>query len=196
MNVTYPFQTSTRPTDTTDRVALPTDGRPAEHLSCVCLCAQKHLWRYRSMTIPPFGSRRLQRPKCSCCCGSCFPRRLYSAMAKSGSSSSAPAEAKAKPQGKRPDILEQCIVQIISTVEGSPATFLRPCVDCGRTTSNFCDECLAATRVPSEVWAENQHTPFCTRCEILVEACHFCCGVHWCIPLGYLFGDNFSFRRT
>ena len=31
---------------------------------------------------------------------------------------------------------------------------LRPCVDCGRVTGNFCEyECLAAIRIPKERWA-------------------------------------------
>ena len=55
---------------------------------------------------------------------------------------------------------------------GDEAMFLRPCVDCGRHTGNFCETldqvghagwqggvCIAEDRVPSEEWAEGQRTP-------------------------------------
>ena len=78
---------------------------------------------------------------------------------------------------------------------GSVDDFLRPCVDCGETTGNFCETptqkdcaqwqggiCLAARWVPSEDWAENQRAPLCTRCEEVRGACHYCRTVHWCTP--------------
>ena len=78
---------------------------------------------------------------------------------------------------------------------GSADDFLRPCVDCGERTGNFCETptqqgsehwqggvCLAETWVPSEGWAEKQRTPLCTRCEGARGACHFCLKIHWCTP--------------
>ena len=44
---------------------------------------------------------------------------------------------------------------------------LRPCVDCGLRMCCFCDFCKAKDRLPNEVWADNQFTPLCTRCDRL-----------------------------
>ena len=72
---------------------------------------------------------------------------------------------------------------------------IRPCVDCGRKTGNFCETmmqkghafwqggvCLAADWVPSEAWAEGQRTPLCTSCEARNGACRFCRRVPACTP--------------
>ena len=65
---------------------------------------------------------------------------------------------------------------------GSEDMLCRPCVDCGTKTGNFCDHCYGADRVPSEQWAEGQHTPLCTTCDEASGMCHFCRGVAWCTP--------------
>ena len=78
---------------------------------------------------------------------------------------------------------------------GETDELLRPCVDCGLRTGNFCETtkqqglpawqggvCLAITWVPSEKWAANQRTPLCTHCERRLGACHFCRKTHWCTP--------------
>ena len=57
----------------------------------------------------------------------------------------------------------------------------RPCVDCGKYTGRFCDFCLAVERVPSEQWANGQHTPLCSKCDER-HACHFCLEIDWCQP--------------
>jgi hypothetical protein len=61
-------------------------------------------------------------------------------------------------------------------------TLYRPCVDCGRKTGCFCDNCKAKDRVPSEKWADNQQTPLCTDCDRQYYECHFCRGLQWCTP--------------
>ena len=65
---------------------------------------------------------------------------------------------------------------------GSQTMLCRPCVDCGLYTGRFCDGCLASRRVPSERWANNQHTPLCSRCDWRWGSCRFCRGVHSCTP--------------
>ncbi len=79
---------------------------------------------------------------------------------------------------------------------GKVEDLLRPCVDCGRITGNFCETllqgqgewqggvCLAESRVPSERWLEGQRTPLCSRCEAEHGACRFCRRVHGCTPPG------------
>ena len=57
---------------------------------------------------------------------------------------------------------------------GTVEELYRPCVDCRRPTGNFCDFCLAATRMPDLSWVENQATPFCTVCEKKFRRCGFC----------------------
>ena len=72
---------------------------------------------------------------------------------------------------------------------------IRPCVDCGRQTGNFCETllqaghaywqggvCLAADWMPQEEWADGQRTPLCTSCEERYGACRFCRGVQTCTP--------------
>ena len=68
---------------------------------------------------------------------------------------------------------------------GGEALLMRPCVDCGRRTGNFCETpaqaghtgweggiCLAAKHIPSEEWAPGQRTPLCSACERIHGACH------------------------
>ena len=43
----------------------------------------------------------------------------------------------------------------------------KPCVDCGLTTSNSCDDCQAAERFPNEIWADGQMSP--SKLAIFVE---------------------------
>ena len=71
-------------------------------------------------------------------------------------------------------------VQIISCDDIE--TLHRPCVDCGRKTGCYCDNCKAKDRVPSEKWAYNRKTPLCTDCDRKYAECHFCRGLHWCTP--------------
>ena len=63
---------------------------------------------------------------------------------------------------------------------------IRPCVDCGLITGNFCDgilaECYAQERIPGEVWCVNQRTPFCAKCEAKRPACRFCLRIASCTP--------------
>ena len=49
----------------------------------------------------------------------------------------------------------------------------RPCVDCGRRTGNWCDDCEFT--VPFGV-------PFCNECEMKGLKCHRCRGQPWCTP--------------
>ena len=65
---------------------------------------------------------------------------------------------------------------------GAAEMFNRPCVDCGLFTGDFCDYCEAADRMPNEVWAPNQGTPLCSRCDDKHDACHYCRGQLWCTP--------------
>jgi len=81
---------------------------------------------------------------------------------------------------------------------GTSEELIRPCVDCGLYTSNFCEStdgygCSASDRVPSEHWCMNQATPLCTRCEDHHTACRFCRKVHGCTPHG---GANFSYSAS
>ena len=63
----------------------------------------------------------------------------------------------------------------VAIAAGSANLLCRPCVDCGRLTGSFCDFCKAATRLPHEVWAPDQMTPLCTRCDDEHGgACRFC----------------------
>ena len=55
----------------------------------------------------------------------------------------------------------------------------RPCVDCGLITGRYCDFCLAVTRIPTEAWIQNQHTPLCSKCDWKHGKCHFCRGQSW-----------------
>ena len=64
----------------------------------------------------------------------------------------------------------------------NPDILFRPCVDCGLKTGYFCDFCKAKDRLPNEVWADNQFTPLCTRCDHMYYACHFCRKTIWCAP--------------
>ena len=54
------------------------------------------------------------------------------------------------------------------------------CVDCGRTTGNFCegwsgsDNCFAKIRVPEIHWPDMWRTPLCTFCEDKKACCKYC----------------------
>ena len=73
---------------------------------------------------------------------------------------------------------------------GTKEELCRPCVDCGLWTGRFCDgadgtlgpPCLAADRVPSEVWCVGQLTPLCSRCDWNADCCHFCRNISLCTP--------------
>ena len=79
---------------------------------------------------------------------------------------------------------EFVMTQVTMTVTTSSdiETLCRPCVDCGRKTGCYCDNCKAKDRVPSEEWADHQQTPLCTYCDRKYDECHFCRGLHWCTP--------------
>ena len=71
---------------------------------------------------------------------------------------------------------------------GDPELLYRPCVDCGQFTGNFCEghgRCIAAEKIPSEVWATGQHTPLCSTCEGRFGACHFCRKIPKCRPFAW-----------
>ena len=86
----------------------------------------------------------------------------------------------------------------MTVVAGSDIEILcRPCVDCGRKTGCYCDNCKAKDRVPSEEWADHQQTPLCTYCDRKYDECHFCRGLHWCTPFEHdvvTTGDTSSSR--
>ena len=65
---------------------------------------------------------------------------------------------------------------------GDTELLCRPCVDCGLYTGRFCDHCLAEDRIPSEVWADGQHTPLCSWCDNRHEECHYCRKIQWSTP--------------
>ncbi len=82
---------------------------------------------------------------------------------------------------------EELQVQVLAA--GDEDDLLRPCVDCGLITGNFCETplqrghdewqggvCLAESRVPSEKWVKDQRTPLCYKCESNLGACRFCRG--------------------
>ena len=60
--------------------------------------------------------------------------------------------------------------------------FKRQCVDCGRTTTSFCETlaeggvCRANDWLPHEEWVQGQATPWCDHCEnvLAMGACIFC----------------------
>ena len=69
---------------------------------------------------------------------------------------------------------------------GSEQELIRPCVDCGMYTGNYCDYCNAVQRMPTEKWAgPNQGTPLCQACDAARNACHYCKRVAWCTPPGW-----------
>ena len=65
---------------------------------------------------------------------------------------------------------------------GSSLHLCRPCVDCGKLTEDYCANhslrigkvCLAASRLPQELWQRDQRTPLCRRCVAKHGACYFC----------------------
>ena len=84
-------------------------------------------------------------------------------------------------------------MEVLAT--GDEALLVRPCVDCGRRTGNYCETpaqaghtfweggiCLAAKHIPSDEWAPGQRTPLCSACERIHGACHVCRRVSMCTP--------------
>ena len=78
---------------------------------------------------------------------------------------------------------------------GDEEELMRPCVDCGLITGNFCEterqrghilwqggNCFVADHERGSDWAPYQRTPLCTKCEKLHGSCHFCRKVHSCTP--------------
>ena len=65
-------------------------------------------------------------------------------------------------------------------------SLIRPCVDCGLVTGNFCDginvQCSAEARGLAEKWCRNQRTQFCSHCEAKRPACRFCLKITSCTP--------------
>ena len=59
---------------------------------------------------------------------------------------------------------------------------VKRCVDCDALTEDLCafpklpgsKDCLAASRLPQELWQPDQRTPFCHRCKAKHGACYFC----------------------
>ena len=77
--------------------------------------------------------------------------------------------------------------RVYSTNAGA-IPLVRPCVDCGQITGNWCNnECHAIDQVPfgdaiHESWNPEQITPHCTVCDTRCRWCHFCRGMAWCSP--------------
>ena len=98
----------------------------------------------------------------------------------------APGAAMERGQVQAAGRLSQDGVSFEVLAAGDEATLVRPCVDCGLHTGNFCDgveaPCLAAVRVPEEHWVEGQATPLCSKCDRKHGACHFCRRVPRCCP--------------
>jgi hypothetical protein len=71
---------------------------------------------------------------------------------------------------------------------GEESDLLRACADCGQVTGRFCEtlsgdgDCMAATWIPNESWAQGQRTPLCSSCDWRLGACHFCRKVCWATP--------------
>ena len=58
---------------------------------------------------------------------------------------------------------------------GTRDMLVRPCVDCGKRTGNFCDgDCDPKILLPKEAWAPGQATPLCSQCEAEKQFCHYC----------------------
>ena len=70
----------------------------------------------------------------------------------------------------------------MSQEEAALHNYMRPCVDCGLRTGNYCDNCKSGTRYPCLEWETELQTPLCTKCENKHEACHYCHGIHWATP--------------
>ena len=84
-------------------------------------------------------------------------------------------------------------LQVIAA--GQREDFRRPCVDCGMITCNFCDNCEAKTRIPSEAWVEGQRTPLCMNCDRREDCCRFCRGVRSCTPPAWV-GEVLPLEET
>ena len=61
--------------------------------------------------------------------------------------------------------------------DGELIPLIRPCVDCGLLTGNWCEaSCFAENWLGSKLedWQDSQITPHCTFCEKNYQFCHFC----------------------
>ena len=61
-------------------------------------------------------------------------------------------------------------------------TTLSPLRRLRKKTVRFCDHCRAADRLPDELLAQYQMTPFCSECNNAHGCCHFCRGALWAVP--------------
>ena len=69
--------------------------------------------------------------------------------------------------------------------DGELIPLIRPCVDCGLLTGNWCEAfCFAENWLGSKLedWQDSQITPHCTFCEKKYRFCHFCLGKDWATP--------------
>ena len=69
--------------------------------------------------------------------------------------------------------------------DGKIVSLIRPCVDCGLLTGNFCEaDCFAEYWLGSKLedWNDNQFTSQCSACEQRYKCCHFCLGKAWATP--------------
>jgi hypothetical protein len=80
------------------------------------------------------------------------------------------------------DMADMANLNVYAMAEDA-SQLIRPCVDCGRYTGNFCEnECLPRRWLPKEDWLPNQVTPQCNACEERYGVCHFCRGIAWVTP--------------
>ena len=76
--------------------------------------------------------------------------------------------------------------------DGELISLIRPCVDCGLLTGNWCEaNCFAVNWLGSKLedWQDSQITPHCTHCEKSNRFCHFCLGKDWATPDTYRIVD-------
>ena len=69
--------------------------------------------------------------------------------------------------------------------DGNLISLIRPCVDCGLLTGNWCEaSCFAEDWLGSKLedWQDSQITPHCSLCEEEYQFCHFCRGKDWATP--------------
>ena len=69
--------------------------------------------------------------------------------------------------------------------DGNIISLIRPCVDCGLLTGNWCEaSCFAEDWLGSKLedWNDSQITPHCSFCEKRYQFCHFCRGKDWATP--------------
>ena len=69
--------------------------------------------------------------------------------------------------------------------DGNIVSLIRPCVDCGLLTGNWCEaSCFAEDWLGSKLedWNDSQMTPHCSFCEKKYQFCHFCLRKDWVTP--------------